>query len=96
MSAFITAMAGSITALGVGAVAVARSWPQGTGRHRARQTMPPSVEALEKTAALCSTERRVTVHARTRITRQLICLDCRNPSTDPLAIETPAEEAPHA
>ncbi|WP_439947248.1 hypothetical protein [Streptomyces sp. BBFR109] len=35
MSAFAAALAGAITAVGVGSVTVARSWPAPTGRHRA-------------------------------------------------------------
>lgn len=91
MSAFITAMTGAATAVGLGTVGFARAWPLSTGRHRARQPQPQPqplvrpIEALDKTAALCATERRVTLHARTHITRQFICMDCRNPSPDPTA-----------
>jgi hypothetical protein len=84
VSAYIAALTGAGTALAVGLVTIARAWPQPTGRRRARGPALPAVEALEKTAALCATEGRVTLHARTHITRQLICLDCRNPSPDPL------------
>jgi hypothetical protein len=91
MSQFAAALAGAITALGVGSIAVARAWPRPTGRRRAGAPLPPPVEALEKTAALCAAEGRVTVHARTRVTRELICLDCRNTSPDAPA---PSREEP--
>jgi len=93
VSQFATALAGAITAVGVGAVTVARSWPKPTGRRRAGTPLPPPVEALVKVAALCATEGRVTVHARLRVTRQLICLDCRNPSPDAPTPITAREEA---
>jgi hypothetical protein len=35
VNAFLTAASGAVTAIGVGAVTVARSWPRSTGRHRA-------------------------------------------------------------
>lgn len=47
MSAYLTAMAGAITAIGVGAVAVGRNWPGTSGRHRA-----PRVRAVLDEASL--------------------------------------------
>ncbi|GGR70822.1 MULTISPECIES: hypothetical protein [Streptomyces] len=85
MSAVAAALGAAITAVGVVSVAIARTWPGSTGRRRAGTPVLVSVEAveaLEKTAALCTTEGRITVHARTRVTRELVCLDCRNPSLD--------------
>ncbi|NUS86351.1 MAG: hypothetical protein HOY75_27420 [Streptomyces sp.] len=58
------------------------------GRHcRRRVLLARPVDALERTSALCSTEGRVTPHARVRITGQFICLDCHQPSPDPASYE---------
>ncbi|NED73331.1 hypothetical protein G3I51_13460 [Streptomyces sp. SID9944] len=50
MSAFAAALAGAITAVGVGSVAVARSWPErGTGRHRAARPVERLAALLQQT-----------------------------------------------
>jgi hypothetical protein len=95
MSQFAAALAGAVTAVGVGSVVLARCWPGPTGRHRALQhaerIVPGTevlrpVEALDKVAALCATEQRVTIHAHTHVTRQWICMDCRNPTPNAVGI----------
>lgn len=88
MSGYEAALGGTVAAIGVGAVLIARAWPTPTGRHRAARPVPPPVEALDRVVALCSTERRVTEHFRTRVTGQLVCFDCRQPSTDPRIYES--------
>lgn len=47
MNAFLTAVAGAITAAGVGAVTVARLWPTPPGRHRG-----PRVRAVVSDSSL--------------------------------------------
>jgi hypothetical protein len=93
VSGFETALAGAITVVGVSAVFFSRAaWGQPDeerkprGRHRApgpaRGPELRPVQAMELTAALCDTEKRVTLHARMRVNRQLICMDCHQPSPD--------------
>jgi hypothetical protein len=86
VSQFVAAMTGAGTTVALGLTLIARS-VRPHGRHRKPE--PPVLlgPALDRTAALCRTERRVTVHARTHVTRELICMDCHNPSPDPLAAE---------
>ncbi|MFI5687840.1 hypothetical protein [Streptomyces sp. NPDC051636] len=80
MSAYLTALAGAMTAVGVGAVAMGRSWPGTTGRHRAGDPAPTPllrpVEALDRFEARCPVELRTTLHVRFR-TGGVQCLDCR-------------------
>ncbi|UUU21681.1 hypothetical protein [Streptomyces sp. DSM 40750] len=58
------------------------------GQHRRRPALLACpMDALDKVAALCSTEGRVTLHTRVRITKQFICLSCHNPSRDPASYE---------
>jgi hypothetical protein len=91
VSGFETALAGAITAVGAAAVYLGRNWPGPSGKHRApHPSVRPGrpVEAMDKVAARCEVENRVTIHARTHVARQFICMDCLNPSTDPLTFQT--------
>jgi hypothetical protein len=65
-----------------GLTAVARVWPATVrGRHRAPLLRP--VEALVQVTVRCRAEGRDTVHARTRVTGELICRSCGHFNTTP-------------
>jgi hypothetical protein len=64
-----------------GLTAIARVWPATVrGRHRAPLLRP--VEALVQVTVRCRAEGRDTVHARTRVTGELICRSCGHFSTE--------------
>jgi hypothetical protein len=93
MSAFVTALAGAVTAVGVGAVAVARCWPAPTGRHRGGAPAAPEqllrpIEALDQFEAYCPAEDRPTLQLHLRL-GGTCCTECRNPTS-------PSEEVPRA
>jgi hypothetical protein len=59
-----------------GLTAVFRVWPAPGGRHRAPHPSLRPVEALVEVTVRCRAEGRDTVHARTRVTNELICRSC--------------------
>lgn len=79
MSGFATALAGAITAIGVGAVAMARSWPAPTNRTPTPDGLLRPVEALDQVEARCPVEGRTTLQVRLRL-GGLLCTECRNPA----------------
>lgn len=93
MTDYIAALISAAALMVAGIAMIARALT-GSGRHRSPFRQPPlllrPVDALDRTSALCSTEGRVTPHVRTSITRQFICLDCHQPSTDPAVFEEAA------
>lgn len=90
MTEYIAALASAAVVTGAGIAMMLRAIAP-HGRHRSPFRQPPlllrPIDALERTAALCSTEGRVTPHVRTSITRQFLCLDCHQPSRDPATFE---------
>ncbi|MFD4257768.1 hypothetical protein ACFWR9_09050 [Streptomyces sp. NPDC058534] len=84
MSQFAAALGGTLTAIGVGAVMVGRSWPAPTGRHRALRAAAPAVlrpvEALDQFEAYCPAEDRPTLQLHLRLGGSL-CTECRNDTT---------------
>jgi hypothetical protein len=84
VSAFAAALAGAITAIGVGSVTVARNWPARSGPTApAPAPLLRPIEALDTRETWCQVEQRTTLHARLRLGGQLLCMDCRNPNTPP-------------
>lgn len=59
-----------------GLTAVLRVWPGPPGRHRMPHPSLRPVEALVQVTVRCRFEGRDTVHARTRVTNELICRSC--------------------
>ncbi|MBP5931856.1 hypothetical protein F3K39_28395 [Streptomyces sp. LBUM 1479] len=87
MTDFIAAIVGA-AALMIGGAAILTRPETSHGKHRRRPALlARPMDALDTVAALCSTENRVTRHARVQITRQFMCLDCHNPSRDPASYE---------
>lgn len=86
MSFYLALIAAAALMVG-GSAILLRPEPHGRHSRRRRVLLARPVDALERTSALCSTEGRVTSHARVRITGQFVCIDCRNPSPDPASYE---------
>ena len=95
MSGFETALGGAVAVvLAAGTLFVRAAWGRPDdeepaperkpkGRHRApRPARGPELRPVE------AIEKRVTLHHRMRITRQFVCMDCRQESRDPLTFQT--------
>lgn len=83
MSQFAAALGAAITAVGVGGVLIARSWPAPAGRHRATAdiSLLRPVEAVDQIEAHCPVQDRNTLHLRLA-TGGLICTECRHTTTE--------------
>ncbi|MFE6408198.1 hypothetical protein ACFVOR_14830 [Streptomyces sp. NPDC057837] len=85
MNQFAAALAGAVTAVGVGSVVLARCWPLPTGRHPAprpaadTEVLRPA-DAPERFEAHCPAEDRPTLQIRLR-PGGAMCTECRNPTT---------------
>ena len=74
MSAYLAALTAAGTAITVGVIAMARSWPQPASP--APQPMLRPVEALDQFEARCPIEQRQTLHVRFSM-GGVQCLECR-------------------